>query len=68
MALDKSLRSHEKQVEEHIAKIINPQLHDKGWKDKDQVQKDGLLKNGKRKRHEMLNRQKWKGVLETLWI
>ena len=42
--LEKSIASHVAQVEEHARKIQNPEKFDSGWLDKDDRQKQGLLK------------------------
>ena len=42
--LEKSIASHNKEVELHADKIANPQKYDKGWDAKTQQQKDGLIK------------------------
>lgn len=42
--LEKSIASHTAQVEEHAKKIQNPEKYDAGWGEKDDRQKQGLLK------------------------
>lgn len=42
--LEKSIRSHYKQVEEHSLKIRHPDLFDKNWNKKNETEKNGLLK------------------------
>lgn len=42
--LEKSIASHTAQVEEHARKVKNPDKYDTGWSEKDDRQKQGLLK------------------------
>ena len=42
--LEKSIASHTAQVEEHARKVQNPDKYDTGWGEKDDRQKQGLLK------------------------
>ena len=42
--LEKSIASHTAQVEEHARKIQNPDKYDAGWDEKNDRQKQGLLK------------------------
>lgn len=42
--LEKSIASHTAQVEEHARKVQNPDKYDIGWGEKDDRQKQGLLK------------------------
>lgn len=42
--LEKSLKSHEAQVEEHLDKLRNPEKYDADWDNKTEQQKQGLLK------------------------
>lgn len=42
--LEKSIRSHYKQVIEHTDKIDNPEKYDRNWNRKTQMQKKGLLR------------------------
>lgn len=42
--LEKSIASHTAQVEEHDRKVKNPDKYDTGWSEKDDRQKQGLLK------------------------
>lgn len=42
--LEKSIASHTAQVEEHARKVKNPDKYDTGWGEKDDRQKQGLLK------------------------
>ena len=42
--LEKSIASHTAQVEEHAKKIQSPEKYDAGWGEKDDRQKQGLLK------------------------
>lgn len=42
--LEKSIASHTAQVEEHARKVKNPDKDDTGWSEKDDRQKQGLLK------------------------
>lgn len=42
--LEKSLKSHEAQVEEHLDKLRNPEKYDSDWNNKTEQQKQGLLK------------------------
>ena len=46
--MEKSIASHVAQVEEHARKIQNPEKFDSGWLDKDDRQKQGLLKKWKK--------------------
>lgn len=42
--LEKSIRSHYRQAVEHNNKIRNPERYDSGWKNKSDLQKQGLLR------------------------
>ena len=42
--LEKSIKSHEGQVQEHIDKLNNPEKYDADWNNKTERQKQGLLK------------------------
>ena len=42
--LEESIASHTAQVEEHARKVKNPDKYDTGWSEKDDRQKQGLLK------------------------
>lgn len=42
--LQKSINSHEAQVDIHADKLANPEKYDKNWNSKTQQEKDGLLK------------------------
>jgi SPP1 gp7 family putative phage head morphogenesis protein len=42
--LEKSIASHTAQAEEHARKVKNPDKYDTGWSEKDDRQKQGLLK------------------------
>lgn len=42
--LEKSIKSHEGQVQEHIDKLNNPERYDADWNNKTERQKQGLLK------------------------
>lgn len=42
--LQKSITSHEKQVQEHIDKLNNPEKYDADWNNKTEQHKQGLLK------------------------
>ncbi len=42
--LEKSIASHTAQVEEHARKIKSPGKYDTGWNEKDERQKQGLIK------------------------
>ena len=42
--LQKSITSHEKQVQEHLDKLNNPEKYDAEWSNKTEQQKQGLLK------------------------
>ena len=46
--LEKSIASHAAQVEDHAKKIQNPEKHDVGWNEKDERQKQGLLRKWER--------------------
>lgn len=46
--LEKSIASHTAQVEEHARKVQNPDKYDTGWGEKDDRQKQGLLKKWKK--------------------
>ena len=42
--LEESIAAHTAQVEEHARKVQNPDKYDVGWSEKDDRQKQGLLK------------------------
>lgn len=42
--LEKSIASHAAQVEEHADKLSHPEKYDTGWADKDERQREGLLR------------------------
>lgn len=42
--LEKSIASHAAQVEEHADKLAHPEKYDTGWADKDERQREGLLR------------------------
>lgn len=46
--LEKSIRSHYKQVAIHEKKIENPSLYDKNWSQKSQQEKEGLIRKWER--------------------
>lgn len=46
--LEKSIRSHYKQVAIHEKKIENPSLYDKSWGQKSQQEKEGLIRKWER--------------------
>lgn len=60
--LDRTIRSHEKQVSEHYKKITNPEKYDINWSNKSQVEKDGLL----RKWEKDMTRNKEQAEIEKL--
>ena len=47
-ALEKSIASHVAQVEEHADKLAHPEKYDTGWADKDERQREGLLRKWKK--------------------
>lgn len=42
--LEKSIASHVAQVEEHADKLAHPEKYDTGWSEKDERQREGLLR------------------------
>lgn len=46
--LEKSIASHTAQVEEHADKLVYPERYDTGWSEKDERQREGLLKKWKK--------------------
>lgn len=46
--LNKSIRNHQKQVDEHLDKIKNPSKYDEKWNEKTQQQREGLIRKWKK--------------------